>query len=190
MWTWDGYTVDGGARPDAIIGLADPFEASLAAMFQAAPPEIQSQLRVASGYRSPERQAQLWEEALAKYGSEEAARKWVAPPGRSQHNHGNAVDLRYLDPVAQSWVHANAERFGLTFPMAHEPWHVEPMGARGGQQAAPAPDYMQQPPQNALAAMPQPPQSPQNVLAAMGWQNPTPDLAMFLRPTRNALGAI
>ena len=44
--------------------------------------------------------------------------------------------------------------------------------------------------QNALAAMPQQPQTPQNVLAAMGWQNPTPDLAMFLRPTRNALGAI
>jgi hypothetical protein len=84
-----------------------------------------------SGFRSPERQAQLWQNALSKYGSPEAARKWVAPPGRSQHNHGNAVDLRYLNPQATAWAHENAARFGLNFPLSNENWHIEPVGARG-----------------------------------------------------------
>lgn len=131
-WDWNPYLVDGGTRPDAISGLQGGFNNSLAAMFAAAPPEIQGQLRIMSAYRSPERQAQLWEEALAKYGSPEAARKWVAPPGNSKHNHGQAVDLRFLGDDAQKWVHANAAQYGLHFPMAHEPWHIEPVGSRGG----------------------------------------------------------
>lgn len=111
-------------------GLSPDFAASLQALFSGAPPEIQENLRVLSAYRSPEVQEQLWNDALAKYGSPEAARKWVAPPGRSRHNHGQAVDLRYLDPSAQEWVHANAANYNLHFPMDWEPWHVEPVGAR------------------------------------------------------------
>lgn len=131
-WDWNPYLVDGGTRPDAISGLQGGFNNSLAAMFAAAPPEIQSQLRIMSAYRSPERQAQLWEDALAKYGSPEAARKWVAPPGNSKHNHGQAVDLRFLGDEAKNWVHANASQYGMHFPMSHEPWHIEPVGSRGG----------------------------------------------------------
>ena len=130
-WDWNPYLVDGGTRQDAISGLQGGFNNSLAAMFAAAPPEIQSQLRIMSAYRSPERQAQLWEEALAKYGSPEAARKWVAPPGNSKHNHGQAVDLRFLGDEAKNWVHANASQYGMHFPMSHEPWHIEPVGSRG-----------------------------------------------------------
>jgi hypothetical protein len=58
-----------------------------------------------------------------------AARKWVAPPGSSNHNHGEAVDLKY-GKGASEWVHANAEKYGLYFPMGHEPWHVEQIGGR------------------------------------------------------------
>jgi hypothetical protein len=134
-WEWSPYLVDGGTRPDAITGLNDGFETSLANLFAGAPPEIQQQLRVMSAYRSPERQQQLWNEALVKYGTPEAARKWVAPPGNSQHNHGNAVDLRFLGEDAQKWVHANASQYGMHFPMSHEPWHIEPIGARGGNHA-------------------------------------------------------
>ena len=36
-----------------------------------------------SGYRSVEKQKQLWEQALKKHGTPEKARKWVAPPGGS-----------------------------------------------------------------------------------------------------------
>lgn len=158
-WDWNPYLVGGGTRPDAVTGLADPFEQSLQQMFLDAPPEVQEVLRVTSGYRSPEVQERLWQEALVKYGSPEAARKWVAPPGKSQHNHGSAVDLKYLSPAAQDWVHANAAKYGLHFPMAHEPWHIEPVGARSGQ---PGPTIANA---NALAAQ-QPAPAPGNALAA------------------------
>ena len=97
-------------------------------------------VKIFSGYRSPEEQKRLWGQALLRYGSVAAARKHVAPPGNSQHNHGNAADLSYagsaidgkknLDPAqqaAQEWVHANAAKYGLHFRMGHEPWHVEPV---------------------------------------------------------------
>lgn len=159
-WDWNPYLVDGGTRPDAMTGLQGGFNNSLAAMFAGAPPEIQAQLRVMSAYRSPERQAQLWEEALAKYGSPEAARKWVAPPGNSKHNHGQAVDLRFLGDEAKNWVHANAAQYGLHFPMAHEPWHIEPVGSRGGSQSGGHAHSG-----NALASSQAPAQPGQNALA-------------------------
>ena len=81
--------------------------------------------------RDPERQAQLWAAALQKYGSPEEARKWVAPPGHSNHNKGMASDLSYESPEASQWAHDHAAQYGLAFPLANEPWHVEPMEARG-----------------------------------------------------------
>jgi hypothetical protein len=125
------YATGGAAaRPDSFTGMADPFQQALARMLQDAPEEVK--LGITSGYRSPEVQQRLWEEALAKYGSEAEARKWVAPPGKSQHNHGNAADLEFMSPAAQEWVHANAERYGLAFPLSNEAWHVELAGARDG----------------------------------------------------------
>jgi len=80
-----------------------------------------------SGFRSIERQRQLWE-ASDKSGH------MVARPGHSQHNFGRAVDLRFSDDAAREFAHANAANFGLNFPMSYEPWHVEPIGARSGGQ--------------------------------------------------------
>lgn len=93
-------------------------------------------LRPTSGYRDPERQARLWREALARYGSPEKARKWVAPPGSSAHQSGRAIDL-YLGGKNDSsnvanlrqlptyrWLVANAQRFGF-YPYEQEPWHWE-----------------------------------------------------------------
>jgi hypothetical protein len=129
-----------GKGLDSVQGFQPDFHQSLAAMFAAAPPEIQAQMRIGSGYRSNERQAELFEGALKKYGSEAAARKWVAPPGKSNHNHGQAADLKYLSPAATEWAHQNAKKFGLNFPLAHENWHIEPIGARGHQHSPnPAP---------------------------------------------------
>jgi hypothetical protein len=79
-----------------------------------------------SGYRSVERQQQLWEEALRKYGDPEIADDWVARPGASDHNHGVAGDLGFKDDAAREWAHAHAAEFGLHFPMSWEPWHIEP----------------------------------------------------------------
>lgn len=159
------FAVGGATRPDALTRMNPQFAGSLAALFSAAPPEIQSGMRIASGFRSPERQAQLWQQALAKYGNEAAARKWVAPPGRSLHNAGNAVDLKYVNPAARAWAHANAKQFGLHFPMKHEPWHIEPIGARGN--AVPA---------MAQANTPQP-ATPGFQMAPQGQPMPMPGLA-------------
>ncbi|MGF7008098.1 M15 family metallopeptidase [Aminobacter sp. BE322] len=132
------FAVGGAQRADSFSGMQPAFRSALAQMFQAAPPEIQQNLRFSSGFRSPQRQAELWQGALAKYGSPEAARKWVAPPGRSQHGHGNAADVKYLAPAALKWAHANAAQFGLSFPLSNENWHIELAGARGQKHGAPA----------------------------------------------------
>jgi len=129
---WSTYAVGGAARPDSFSGMDPRFSSALAQMFAAAPDDIRQALRVSSGYRSPQRQEQLWQGALQKYGSPDAARKWVAPPGRSKHNHGHAADLKYLSPTALKWAHENAGSYGLAFPLSNENWHVELAGARGG----------------------------------------------------------
>lgn len=136
-WNWNQFATGGAMRPDSFSGMDPRFSGALQQLFAAAPPDIQAQLRVSSGYRSPERQSQLYDAALAKYGSPEAARKWVAPPGRSNHNHGYAADLKYLSPDAMKWARANAGQFGLAFPLGNENWHIELAGVRGGNAPAP-----------------------------------------------------
>ncbi|MBB3972512.1 M15 family metallopeptidase [Hansschlegelia beijingensis] len=113
-----------------LAGLATDFRDNLGKFITAAR-EAGYDLKVQSGFRSNERQAQLFADAVRKYGSESAARKWVAPPGASYHNKGSAADLAYGSDAARLYAHANAARFGLTFPLGNEPWHVEPAGQRG-----------------------------------------------------------
>jgi hypothetical protein len=81
-------------------------------------------LTITSGYRSVAHQRRLWEEALRKYGSESAARKWVAPPGRSNHQQGKALDIAN-NGGAHAWLRRNGHRFGFSQPMSWEPWHWE-----------------------------------------------------------------
>ena len=184
-WDWTQYSTGGAQRPDSFSGMQSGFSGALEQMFASAPPEVQAELRVSSGYRSPERQAQLWAEALQKYGSPEAARKWVAPPGKSQHGNGNAADLKYASDAARQWAHDNAAQYGLAFPLGNEPWHIELASARGGPQGA---SPQGQAPQggNALAMAPQgAPQGQQNALAqqpAPQRQDNTTDPTPFLQP--------
>lgn len=49
---------------------------------------------ITSGFRPTAYQAKLFAEAVKKYGSQEAARQHVAPPGNSQHELGNAADIQ------------------------------------------------------------------------------------------------
>src|SRR6478609_913492 len=94
-------------------------------------------ISIGSYQRSYDDQKRLWDAELLKRGGDASlARKWVAPPGRSFHGKGNAADLSYENNEARDWAHANAGKYNLTFPMAHENWHVEPIGARGGGGAA------------------------------------------------------
>lgn len=120
--------VEGAARPDGISGLDSMFRNALESMIAAAPENIRAGLTIGSGYRSVERQAELWDAALKKYGDPEIADNWVARPGKSNHNRGLAADLKFASPEVKAWVHANAGRYGLHFPMSWEPWHIELRG--------------------------------------------------------------
>ncbi|MNL16335.1 D-alanyl-D-alanine carboxypeptidase [compost metagenome] len=90
-------------------------------------------LSITSAYRSDAYQAGLFKNAVAKYGSEAAASKWVAPPGNSQHRSGRALDLE-LSGGVHAWLSKNAARFGFYQPMSWEDWHWTYTGkARGSQ---------------------------------------------------------
>jgi hypothetical protein len=93
-------------------------------------------LRINSGYRDTARQAELFRRAVAKYGSEEAARKWVAPPGHSYHNKRLAADLGFASPDDIAWAHQHAGDYGLKFPLGNENWHVELASTRGDNEPA------------------------------------------------------
>jgi soluble lytic murein transglycosylase-like protein len=131
-----------------VDGMNDAFAVKLARLLQDAPPEIREKLGVFSGARSEERQAELWDAALKRYGSPAEARKWVAPPGHSQHNKGNAADLSFdgaslakAPPAVVKWLHNNAPSYGLSFPLGNENWHIEDADARLNKPGKSVPAY-------------------------------------------------
>lgn len=80
-------------------------------------------VHVNSGWRSAAYQQVLRQDAVAEYGSEEEAARWVATPENSEHVSGDAVDL---GPVAaQDWLSRNGAEFGLCQIYANERWHFE-----------------------------------------------------------------
>lgn len=87
-----------------------------------------------SGYRSYAQQASMYN-AWIKGGRRGAT---VAPPGRSQHGFGMAMDLTDTrtgsairsGSAAHRWLLANAARFGIHFPVRGEPWHAELINGR------------------------------------------------------------
>ena len=80
-------------------------------------------MTITSGWRSPEFQQQLLDDAVATYGSLAAARQFVQTPQRSHHVLGQAVDIG--GPAADQWLIANGARFGLCRIYANELWHFE-----------------------------------------------------------------
>jgi zinc D-Ala-D-Ala carboxypeptidase len=78
---------------------------------------------VDSGWRSPEHQQQLLDDAVAKYGSLEEASRWVATPETSAHVSGDAVDLG--PAAATAWLSEHGAEYGLCQIYGNEPWHYE-----------------------------------------------------------------
>jgi hypothetical protein len=121
-WATGLYSyLSSGQASSHIENLNPKFAERLSGFLQNAPGRIE----IFSGARSHERQQQLWDAALKKYGSADAARAWVAPPGRSNHESGDAADLRYSTEAVKQWAHANAEAYGLVFRLKNEDWHIE-----------------------------------------------------------------
>jgi D-alanyl-D-alanine carboxypeptidase len=78
---------------------------------------------VNSGWRSPAYQEQLLREAVSKYGSKEAAARWVATPDTSPHVSGHAIDIGPSD--ARAWLSKHGAEYGLCQIYKNEPWHFE-----------------------------------------------------------------
>jgi len=80
-------------------------------------------MTITSGWRSPEFQQQLLDDAVATYGSIAAARQYVQTPQASRHVSGQAVDIGGYG--AADWLIAHGARFGLCRIYANELWHFE-----------------------------------------------------------------
>lgn len=88
------------------------------------------ELRITSGWRTADEQERLVAEAVATYGSEAEAHRWVLPPARSAHVQGQAIDV---GPVAgAAWLGEHGAQFGLCRTYANESWHFEPVIDPGG----------------------------------------------------------
>ena len=122
----------GGAIPDgttvfddSVAGVAnlDPdLRAALRAAATAAAGDGVA-VYVDSGWRSREYQQQLFNEAVSKYGSVDAAARWVASPNTSAHVSGDAVDIGQSNAAA--WLSEHGAHYGLCQIYGNEPWHYE-----------------------------------------------------------------
>ena len=110
---------------DGIPGVANLDSDLLSALRQAATDAANGGVVffVDSGWRSPAYQEQLLRQAVSKYGSVEAAARWVATPNTSAHVSGDAVDIGHLDATA--WLSKRGATYGLCQIYGNEPWHYE-----------------------------------------------------------------
>jgi LAS superfamily LD-carboxypeptidase LdcB len=122
----------GGALPngatvydDALPGVAKLRPALLRALRRAAADAEGDGVEfvVNGGWRSPAYEDHLRREAVAKYGSEAEAARWVATGTTSPHVSGEAVDLG--PAAATQWLSARGAAYGLCQIYANEPWHFE-----------------------------------------------------------------
>ena len=122
----DGAVPDGTTVfDDEIPGVANLDPNLLGTLRQAATDAADDGVEfvVNSGWRSPEYEKQLLLEAVSKYGSEEAAARWVATPTTSAHVSGDAVDIGPVDATA--WLSQHGAKYGLCQIYSNEPWHYE-----------------------------------------------------------------
>lgn len=76
-------------------------------------------IQVDSGYRSYDKQAALHRQDPNK----------AAPPGRSLHEFGLAVDINKVDANELEKL-GLMKKYGFTRPIGGEPWHIEPAGVQ------------------------------------------------------------
>jgi zinc D-Ala-D-Ala carboxypeptidase len=122
----DGAVPDGTTVfDDELPGVANLDPALLGALRQAATNAADDgvEFYVDSGWRSPEYQQRLLNEAVSKYGSEAEATRWVATPNTSAHVSGNAVDIG--PSRAAAWLSEHGAAYGLCRIYGNEPWHYE-----------------------------------------------------------------
>ncbi len=116
----DDTTVFDDAIP-AVANLDPDLLARSAAPRRMQPATGSSSTSTAAGV--PGDQERLFHEAVAKYGSKAEAARWVATPGTSAHESGDAVDLG--PSAATAWLAGHGAAYGLCQIYRSEPWHYE-----------------------------------------------------------------
>ncbi|MEV0522121.1 M15 family metallopeptidase [Streptomyces sp. NPDC050439] len=128
----DALGEDDGVVPDGVTVFDDATPAVarldtelLKALRQAATDAADDgvEVYVNSGWRSADYQNQLLREAIAEYGSEDEAARWVATAATSPHVSGDAADLGRSD--ATKWLAEHGAEYGLCQIYKNEPWHYE-----------------------------------------------------------------
>ena len=99
-------------------------------------------LHIASGFRSYERQKEIYEGYL-KVDSKDNVDTYSAKPGQSEHQSGLAIDINitndsFIDTKEAKWLDKNAYKYGfvLRYPKdkchitgyKYEPWHYRYVG--------------------------------------------------------------
>lgn len=145
-----GATAGGGIKPTLTTitdkqsgvdteGLKAPLTERVAAMAADFKQKTGKKLVITSGFRSNEKQKELWDAEVAKVGDPAIARKKVAEPGPplgkgrgSLHSSGLAIDINSkgaggLNVLAGSRENSTGwlESFGLIRPIPGEDWHVQ-----------------------------------------------------------------
>lgn len=122
----DGSLPDGASPFDLdLAGIARLDPDLLAALQQASRDAADDgvELVVNSGWRSAAHQQRLLDEAVAEYGSQAEAARWVATPGTSSHVSGDAVDVGPKEAAA--WLADHGSAYGLCQTYRNEAWHYE-----------------------------------------------------------------
>lgn len=117
----DGVTVFDDQHPGVVNLDPELLEALRAAASDAGRRDVV--FNVNSGWRSPDYQDQLLRDAVAEYGSEAEAARWVATADTSPHVSGDAVDLGPYDTM--DWLSRHGAEYGLCQIYGNEPWHFE-----------------------------------------------------------------
>ncbi len=120
------------AQPPPEPGAIDPSLSRAFGRARTAAKAAGLDLQVTSGFRSTVTQQRLYDQAKAKYGSPEEARRWVLPPEESAHVSGLAIDVG--PRAAATWLEKHGVRYGLCRRYVNEWWHFERLAPAIGQQ--------------------------------------------------------
>lgn len=94
---------------------------------------------VRSGWRSAAEQQRLYDEAVRRHGSQQAAAREILPPARSAHVKGTAVDVHPRS--AARWLEEHGAAHGICRRYANEWWHFEYVGSSSCPAVLPDPRY-------------------------------------------------
>ncbi len=145
--------VDSGVRGQVRF-MREDAAAALKEMFDACKAETGVTLLSVSGYRSYQKQANIYRRKLRSVkGNEAKAQEYVAPPGASEHQLGLAMDIGQVNKTSLNrafgdtkggrWARENSWRFGFILRYDEpweavtgykfEPWHFRYVGRENAQ---------------------------------------------------------